>query len=114
VATGTVIGQTHRKHRHQEFLWFLKTIDKATPPDVLTPTRPQHTASLPAARESGPNRSASCAGSTAGTPTKSPPDSGSWRRHPLPSSTSDHAASMRFPRYSSGAAPGSAKKYPPP
>jgi len=34
VATGTVIGQTHRKHRHQEFLRFLKTIDKATPAEV--------------------------------------------------------------------------------
>jgi transposase len=34
VATGKVIGQTHRKHRHQEFLRFLKTIDKATPPEV--------------------------------------------------------------------------------
>jgi transposase len=34
VATGKVIGQTQRKHRHQEFLRFLKTIDKATPPDV--------------------------------------------------------------------------------
>lgn len=34
VATGTVIGQTHRQHRHQEFLRFLKTIDKATPPEV--------------------------------------------------------------------------------
>jgi transposase len=34
VATGKVIGQTQRKHRHQEFLRFLKTIDKATPPDL--------------------------------------------------------------------------------
>jgi transposase len=34
VATGMVIGQTHRKHRHQEFLRFLKTIDKATPSEV--------------------------------------------------------------------------------
>jgi transposase len=34
VATGTVIGQTQRKHRHQEFLRFLKTIDKATPADL--------------------------------------------------------------------------------
>ena len=34
VATGTVIGQIHRKHRHQEFLRFLKTIDKATPAEV--------------------------------------------------------------------------------
>jgi len=34
VATGTVIGQVHRKHRHQEFLRFLKTIDKATPAEV--------------------------------------------------------------------------------
>jgi transposase len=29
-----VIGQTQRQHRHQEFLWFLRTIDKATPSDV--------------------------------------------------------------------------------
>jgi transposase len=34
VATGTVIGQTQRQHRHQEFLRFLKTIDKATPKDL--------------------------------------------------------------------------------
>src|SRR5205814_326706 len=31
MATGRVIGQTQRQHRHQEFLRFLKTIDKATP-----------------------------------------------------------------------------------
>jgi len=34
VATGKVIGQTQRKHRHQEFLRFLKTIDAATPTDL--------------------------------------------------------------------------------
>jgi transposase len=34
MATGKVIGQTQRRHRHQEFLRFLKTIDKATPPDL--------------------------------------------------------------------------------
>ncbi|SCL24745.1 IS630 family transposase [Micromonospora inyonensis] len=34
VATGKVIGQTQRKHRHQEFLRFLRTIDRATPPDL--------------------------------------------------------------------------------
>lgn len=32
VATGKVIGQTQRKHRHQEFLRFLRTIDRATRP----------------------------------------------------------------------------------
>jgi transposase len=31
VATGTVIGQHQRRHRHQQFLRFLKTIDKNTP-----------------------------------------------------------------------------------
>jgi transposase len=31
VATGTVIGQHLRRHRHQEFLRFLKTIDANTP-----------------------------------------------------------------------------------
>lgn len=31
IATGTVIGQHQRRHRHQEFLRFLKTIDKNTP-----------------------------------------------------------------------------------
>ena len=31
MATGRVIGQTQRQHRHQEFLRFLKTIDQATP-----------------------------------------------------------------------------------
>src|SRR5438067_3036257 len=34
LATGKVIGQTQRRHRHQEFLRLLKTIDKATPADV--------------------------------------------------------------------------------
>lgn len=34
VATGKVIGQTQRKHRQQEFLRFLKTIDAATPADL--------------------------------------------------------------------------------
>jgi transposase len=31
LATGQVIGQHQRRHRHQEFLRFLKTIDAATP-----------------------------------------------------------------------------------
>src|SRR5205823_109615 len=34
VATGKVIGQIQRRHRHQEFLRFLKTIDKATPSGI--------------------------------------------------------------------------------
>jgi hypothetical protein len=34
VATGTVIGQHQRRHRHQESLHFLKTIDKNTPPEL--------------------------------------------------------------------------------
>ena len=34
VATGTIIGQCHRRHRHQEFLRFLKTIDVALPQDL--------------------------------------------------------------------------------
>ncbi|SRR6266852_2193120 len=34
IATGQVIGQHQRRHRHQEFLRFLKTIDKNTPHDV--------------------------------------------------------------------------------
>lgn len=33
VATGNVIGECHRKHRHQEFLKFLDTIDSKLPPD---------------------------------------------------------------------------------
>jgi transposase len=31
IADGTVISQLHRRHRHQEFLKFLKKIDKAVP-----------------------------------------------------------------------------------
>jgi transposase len=31
VVSGKVIGQTHRRHRHQEFLTFLKKIDAAVP-----------------------------------------------------------------------------------
>jgi transposase len=34
VATGTVIGQHQPRHRHQEFLRFLKTIDANTPADL--------------------------------------------------------------------------------
>lgn len=34
VATGKVIGQHQRRHRHQEFLRFLKTIDANTPADL--------------------------------------------------------------------------------
>jgi DDE superfamily endonuclease len=31
VATGAVIGQCMKRHRHQEFLRFLRTIDRHTP-----------------------------------------------------------------------------------
>src|SRR5919199_2921096 len=34
MATGKVIGQHQRRHRHQEFLRFLKTIDANTPSDL--------------------------------------------------------------------------------
>ena len=34
IATGKVIGQHQRRHRHQEFLRFLKTIDANTPNDL--------------------------------------------------------------------------------
>ncbi len=34
IATGKVIGQHQRRHRHQEFLRFLKTIDANTPKDL--------------------------------------------------------------------------------
>jgi len=34
VATGKVIGQCHRRHRHQEFLKFLKTIEANVPPKL--------------------------------------------------------------------------------
>src|SRR3954469_15524333 len=34
IATGRVIGQHQRRHRHQEFLRFLKTIDANTPKDL--------------------------------------------------------------------------------
>jgi transposase len=33
VATGKVIGQCHRRHRHQEFLKFLDRVDAQLPPD---------------------------------------------------------------------------------
>lgn len=33
VATGKVIGQCHRRHRHQEFLKFLNRLDAELPPD---------------------------------------------------------------------------------
>jgi transposase len=34
VATGKIIGQHHRRHRHQEFLQFLETIDANTPAEL--------------------------------------------------------------------------------
>ena len=34
VATGKVIGKCSRRHRHQEFLAFLRIIDKETPPEL--------------------------------------------------------------------------------
>ena len=34
VATGEVIGRIHRRHRQQEFLAFLKTVDAKTPADL--------------------------------------------------------------------------------
>ena len=34
IADGTVISQLHRRHRHQEFLAFLKKIDKNVPADL--------------------------------------------------------------------------------
>jgi len=34
IATGEVIGRLHRRHRSQEFLKFLKTIDERVPDDL--------------------------------------------------------------------------------
>ena len=34
VATGKVIGKCSRRHRHQEFLAFLRLIDRETPPEL--------------------------------------------------------------------------------
>ena len=34
IATGKVIGKCHRRHRHQEFLKFMRTVDAAVPPDA--------------------------------------------------------------------------------
>lgn len=34
IATGKVIGKCHRRHRHQEFLQFMRTVDAALPPDA--------------------------------------------------------------------------------
>ena len=34
VATGNVIGKCSKRHRHQEFLAFLRIIDKETPPEL--------------------------------------------------------------------------------
>ena len=35
VLTGKVIGQCHGRHRHQEFLKFLRRLDRAFPPDLI-------------------------------------------------------------------------------
>src|SRR5207247_6492793 len=37
VATGKVIGQCHRRHRHQEFLKFLERVDAQLPPNRHVP-----------------------------------------------------------------------------
>jgi transposase len=34
IATGKVVGQCHRRHRHQEFLRFLDRIDKEVPAEL--------------------------------------------------------------------------------
>jgi hypothetical protein len=34
VGSGSVIAQSYRRHRHQEFLRFLKVIDAAVPKDL--------------------------------------------------------------------------------
>jgi transposase len=34
IATGKVIGECHRRHRHQEFLRFMERIDSTLPPDA--------------------------------------------------------------------------------
>jgi hypothetical protein len=34
IATGKVIGECHRRHRHQEFLKFLNSVDSKLPPDA--------------------------------------------------------------------------------
>ncbi len=34
VLTGKVIGECHGRHRHQEFLKFLRRLDRAFPPDL--------------------------------------------------------------------------------
>lgn len=34
VATGEIIGQCHRRHRHQEFLRFLRRINETVPPEL--------------------------------------------------------------------------------
>lgn len=35
IATGTVIGELHRRHRSSEFLKFLRTIEASVPPDLV-------------------------------------------------------------------------------
>jgi transposase len=35
IATGKVIGACHRRHRHQEFLRFLRRIDEQVPKDLV-------------------------------------------------------------------------------
>jgi transposase len=34
IATGKVVGECHRRHRHQEFLKFMETVDSAVPADA--------------------------------------------------------------------------------
>ncbi len=34
IATGKVIGECHRRHRHQEFLKFMERVDSTIPADA--------------------------------------------------------------------------------
>ena len=43
VATGQVIGQTYKRHRHQEVLKFLRQLEKAVP---QKPADPHHSGQL--------------------------------------------------------------------
>jgi transposase len=73
IATGTVIGQTQRQHRHQEFLRFLKTIDKATPAQMdLHLILDNHATTRPRRSISGWSNTP---GSTCTSPRPTPPGS---------------------------------------
>jgi hypothetical protein len=86
VATGKVIGQCHRRHRHQEFLKFLERVDAQLPPDrdvhVIMDPKPARRLSGPRPPRSSWTRSADSANELQGRDTSNDSDQACTVRRP--------------------------------